>query len=92
MSHKLSMVRIRYFPFCNQQTTIQMQKKCKKYTKLSGSIQSRHLRIIVVLNQNSCTNCGSMTPLDESGAYSRNKIKECSGTIANSKFRIAHKQ
>jgi hypothetical protein len=42
--------------------------------------------------QNSCTNCGSMTPLDESGAYSRNKIKECSRTIANSKFRIADKQ
>ena len=60
--------------------------KCRRYTKLSGSIQNIRLRIIVALNQNSSTTCGSMITLDESGAHSRNKIKDCSGTMANSKF------
>jgi hypothetical protein len=66
--------------------------KCRRYTKLSGIIQNIHLRIIVALNQNSSTTYGSMITLDESGAHSRNKIKDCSGTMANSKFQITRKQ
>jgi hypothetical protein len=50
------------------------------------NIQNNRLKIIVALNQNSSTTCGSMISLDESGAHSRNKIKGCSGTMANSKF------
>jgi hypothetical protein len=33
-----------------------------------------------------------MIPLDESGVHSRNKIKGCLGTMANSKFQITCKQ
>jgi hypothetical protein len=82
------MVGIKHFYLVISKQQYRYKIKCRRHTKLSGSIQNIRLRIIVSLNQNSSTTCGSMITLDKSGAHSRNKIKDCSGTMATVNFEL----